>query len=256
MSGSPTYYFLPSFGRGRRNDYAGAIGGYIYGVYRHDASLDEPFRLSLKDLARNLKTDRETIRTALKRLCAETTRFRPLLEKTGRNKYRLTSEGVRLIKTDNVQSFVKADLALGLTPKLAAVKNTNAEHPAAAAKWWGISLRQWFRLKNRLQGSPVKADTGVTEVGRRVQSKADTGVTRTQKKDCSTLTKMPGFTRAPTHEEKRLSHDKLKNYIMTPGHRPLCTCETCMKHSQGSNGSVQDQALQLTPEAERHLAAL
>ena len=256
MSGSPTYYFLPSFGRGRRNDYAGAIGGYIYGVYRQDASLDEPFWLSPTKLAGNWETDRETIRTALKRLCAETARFSPLLEKTGRNMYRLTSEGVRLIKTDNVQSFVKAYLALGWTPKLAAVKNTNAEHPAAAAKWWGLEIRQWYYLRKRVQTAPVKADTGCTVIGRRGQSKADTDCTQTQYKDCSNLTKMPSLTRAPTHEEKRLSRDKLKNYIMTPGHSPLCSCETCMKHSQGSNGSAQDQALQLTPETELHLAAL
>lgn len=221
MSGSPTYHYLPSFGRGRRNDYAGAIGGYIYARHRDGASLDEPFRLSPRDLARNYETDSESIRTALKRLCTETVRFKPLLEKTGRSEYRLTPEGVCIVENEKSQSFSVVDLVFGLTPRESAIKNTKAKYPAVAARWWGVKLRQWYNMKKRIQVTLEKADTGYTqqpdtgytESGHRLHPRADTGCTQTQKEGCSILPEKNSLTPAYACGERPVSHETGKDEI-------------------------------------------
>ena len=165
MPGSPIYHYLPSFGQGRRNDYAGAIGGYIVALHRNDVSLDEPIRLSPTKLAKNFETDPETIRTALERLCSETARFKTLLEKMGRSEYRLTPEGVRLVRDGKTLSFSVIDLVFGDTPKESAIKNTDAVYPGTAAKWLEVSVRQWYRIRKRTQVSPKKWKRSLSKSG-------------------------------------------------------------------------------------------
>ena len=229
-----SYLYYPSFGRGRRNNYAGAIAGYIYAAHLNGAALDAPIRLSPKKLSILYHTDPETIRTAIRRLCAGSVRLKPLLEYTGRSEYRLTPLGFQLIENDTPQYFKVADLLLpDFTPKLAAVKNTKAEHPAAAAKWWGMSLKQWYKLNKQVR-KLQNADSRMTKSGYRGESKTDTGVsqkrvqrrpkagtgeTHPQYRACSDIDRSRRFTR--TREERPISIPKETE------HGPDCVCEKC-----------------------------
>ena len=229
-----SYRYYPTFGHGRRNDYAGAIAGYINAAHLQGAALVAPIHISPKNLAKKYHTKPENIRTALRRLCVENGRFEALLERTGRSEYRLTPLGIQLIENDTPQYFYVADLVLqGFTPKLSAVKNTNAIYPAAAAKWWGVSIQQWYKLKKQVR-ELQKAITGATESGyrreskadtgaspRRIQGrqKADTGATQTQYKGCNDDDKSRSYTRA----RERMP-------VLIPKeteHGTQCVCEVC-----------------------------
>lgn len=156
------YLYFPSFGRGRRNNYAGALAGYIYAVLQNDATLDASVRVSPTRLANKYHTNPEIIRTALRCLCTDSLRFRALLERTGHSRYRLTPLGIQFYLNDKPQLFNVADLYLpGFTPKLAAVQNTKAKYPAAAAKWWGVTIKQWYKLLKQVEYLQ-KPDTGAS----------------------------------------------------------------------------------------------
>lgn len=255
------YRYYPSFGRGRRNAYAGAVGGLFHAHTKiYKKTLDDPLKISPSKYAIKWHTTHEMVRNALRSLRSNEGRSTALIEHVGRCRYIPTDAGRHALLFTLPQLFDPDELLVeGMTPELAAVKTTVAslKYPGKRAKVWGVSIRQWYRLEKRLQVSPIKAVVDDFISGDWCQPESVTEVTHTQYEEVVREKKdRPSTTHAHTTREQgpvSIETERSKKYEVTPGHG-FCSCETCMNAVQRKNGHVQ--ALQLTPDAESHLEAL